>query len=764
MQSLVKASPEICMTSYILHKVNLLIRSRILAGFLGLGLFLCSYDSGFAKERPSISMSKAEGQAIRENLDKLPLLKKSFDAYKNAVESAMLQTIELPPPGEAGGYAHEKHKQNYREMQMAGVLFTITGDERYADFVKRMLEQYAVMYPTLGPHPRSFKQKPGRLFHQTLNEEVWLVNVAQAYDAVYEWLTPEDRANFEENIFQPMIHLFSVQYAEELDRIHNHGTWACAAVGMIAYVLDDKELVEKAILGTRKNGQGGFLRQLELLFSPDGYYMEGPYYIRYALRPFFLFAEAIERNEPERKIYEYRDGILRKAFYATAMTVYPNGVFPAINDASLSMDIADIGPTIAGNLSYYRYGADENLLAIAAIQDRVILNGAGLKVAEDFGNGENVAPLNWSSVELRDGHDGERGGLGILRTGQGREQTMLLMKYGVHGKGHGHFDKLHFIFYDQYRTVVPDYGFARWINMEPKFGGRYTAENNSFAKQTIAHNTVVVDQASQNSGKRQQADERWGERHFFDGGDGDVQAVSAFANDAYPGVDMQRTMLLVNDPLLEHPVVVDLFRLTSESDHQYDYPLYFNGQIVTLPDGIKAHADQLAPLGADNGYQHIWNVGSGSSDTDIRFSWFDGNRYYSVISAPSPGTEVFVGRTGANDPDFNLRSQQMVMLRRNAANHLFASVIEPHGYFNEAREQTRDARSVIQSVNIEGSNETASVITVRGKRDLQWQIMIRNSETASKKTRVVFSGKEYEWEGNYKLIRQQAAEEEMSKK
>jgi hypothetical protein len=82
------------------------------------------------------------------------------------------------------------------------------------------------------------------------------------------------------------------------------------------------------------------------------------------------------------------------------------------------------------------------------------------------------------------------------------------MKYGVHGEGHGHFDKLHFIFFDSGREVVPDYGFSRWINIEPKFGGRYLPENDSYAMQTIAHNTVVVDQTSQNSAKESSSTNR----------------------------------------------------------------------------------------------------------------------------------------------------------------------------------------------------------------------------------------------------------------
>ncbi len=712
-------------------------------------LLIMANTVGYTKAHPCLTITTQEAAEIRDAAGKYPLLDKSFQNFHQNMQTALDRPIEVPPPGEAGGYEHEKHKQNYREMYQAGILFAITGESRYPEFIKAMLNKYAEMYPTLGPHPRSMKQKPGKLFHQTLNEEVWLMHVAIAYDCIYNWLTPEDRQRFEKNIFRPMIHLFSVEHAEEFNRIHNHGTWATAAVGMMAYVMDEPELVEKALYGTEKDGNGGFLQQMDLLFSPDGYYMEGPYYIRYALRPFFLFAEAIERNEPQRKIYEYRDQILKKAYYATAQTIFPNGVFPPINDASKSMDIADVGPMIANDLTYFRYGADENLLAIAKLQDRVLLNKSGLAIAKRFGDGSAVTELNWQSVEFRDGYDGQRGGLGILRTGSGADQTMLLLKYGVHGKGHGHFDKLHFIFYDQHREVIPDYGFARWINMEPKYGGRYTKENGTFAKQTIAHNTVVVDGQSQNNGSRSKADKHWAERHFFDGNGGDIQAISANANQQYPDVRMQRTMLLLRDERLEHPIVIDLFRIKSATEHQYDYPIYFNGQLVTTSLNLDVQTAALQPMGSENGYQHLWNVANATGAEPITVTWVDGQRYYSMIAAGAPGTELILGRIGANDPDFNLRAEQVILLRRQAGDHLFAAVIEPHGYFNEAREQSRDARSVIESVKVIGHNDQASVIEITGKRGIKWQVMVNNSTPTTGEKNVNFNGQDYRWQGNY---------------
>jgi hypothetical protein len=405
---------------------------------------------------------------------------------------------------------------------------------------------------------------------------------------------------------------------------------------------------------------------------------------------------------------------------------------------------------LANDLAYSRYGQDPRLLGVATRQDAVVLNGAGLQVAKDHAALPAAPVMSWGSVQFTDGPDGKQGGLGILRAGKGQDQSVLLMKYGVHGEGHGHFDKLHFIFFDQNREVVPDYGFGRWINIEPKFGGRYLPEGRAYAMQTIAHNTVVVDETSQNRGDRAEADKVSGQRHFFHGSSGAVQAMSARANDHYPGVDMQRTMFLIQDERLEYPAVVDLYRLNSDREHQYDYPIHYNGQMMTTNLEYEAARSQMSALGKTSGYEYVWQEAQGTTNQPFSFTWLDGSRYYSLITSGTPGSEVLLGRTGANDPNFNLRSEPMVVVRRKAQDHLFASVIQPHGYFNEARELSRNARPSIEQVRVIGHDARASVAEVTGPAGLRWIVMINNgpaSETA--RHSVSFGGQKYEWTGNY---------------
>jgi hypothetical protein len=546
-----------------------------------------------------------------------------------------------------------------------------------------------------------------------------------------------------------MAEWLSSEHAEEFDRIHNHGTWATASVGMLGYVIGDTSYVNRALWGTKRDKSGGFVRQLDLLFSPDGYYMEGPYYVRYALMPFFHFAEAVHRRQPSVGIYAYRDSILKKALYSAVRTAYPNGVFPPINDASRTMSIVSPEVVLAVDVAMQRYGADPNLLGAAAIQNTVTLNGAGLAVARAV-----AAPgderMSFGSVEFTDGHDGLRGGLGILRSGAGRDATMLLMKYGVHGQGHGHFDKLHFTFFDGGREVVPDYGFARWINVEPKFGGRYLPENDSYAMQTIAHNTVVVDQTTQNEADERRDEAVWPDRHFFETSDPNAQAMSARADKFYPGVGMQRTMLLLRDARLPHAVALDVYRLTSAAERTYDYPLHFRGQLVTTNARLAAATAERRALGTRYGYEHLWGEASGRTDSTVRLTWLDGNRYYSATTSGAPGTEVLLARTGAADPSFNLIVEPLMIVRRRAADHVFASVIEPHGYWNEMEERSVDARGSIEGVRVVGASSEGTVVEVAGKNGLRWTVMVANGPASGTARRsVTFGGRTYSWTGNF---------------
>jgi oligo-alginate lyase len=705
--------------------------------------------------RTSLVLTQKDIVSMKDGLKKYPLFTKSFNETQAIVENALLHPIDVPVPKDAAGYTHERHKKNYREMQMAGVLYQVTGEKRYAIFVRDMLLQYAKLYPTLKRHPEALGNDGGRLFWQTLNETVWLVNTAQAYDCIYTWLKPQERATIEQNVFRQIAKFFIEEQISTLDRIHNHGTWMVASIGMLGYVLHDQNLVDIALYGTKKDHSAGFLKQLELLFSPDGYYTEGAYYARYAILPFFVFAQAIEHNQPELKIFDYRNQILKKALLAVFQQSYSNGALIPINDALKEKNFRSEELVFALDLTYQMYGKEKNLLSLVWQQNAVSLNGAGLAVARDLAENQNVPDFSYRSVEFSDGANGDEGGLGLLRSGTLTDQSFLVMKYTAQGMGHGHFDKLNYLYYDKGREIIQDYGSARFVNVDPKFGGRYLSENTSWAKQTVAHNTVVVDEQSHFKGVYEIAKLKHADRHFFNVSNPDFQVMSAKCSTAYDGIAFQRTMALVRDKKLSKPVVIDVFRIAADKEHQYDLPFYYLGQFISTNVNYTPFTKARTILGSEHGYQHLWKVAEGTANTELRFTWLNGGRFYSLISAADSTTQVFFTQIGASDPDFNLRNESGIMLRLRAKDHVFASVIEPHGLFDPENEISAGAKSTIQSVQVVASTDEGTIVQISGSSSLNWIMMIANGVASeTQQHSMIVDGTTYQWIGNASLQKQ----------
>ena len=709
-----------------------------------------------------ISFEEAAVYCVKE-LGKDSLMGRSLEQERQQLESYIKAPIEVPGHGEAGGYEHNRHKQNYIHMDIAGRLYLITEDERYRDYVRNMLVAYAEVYPTLELNVSRDTNPPGRLFHQTLNENMWMLYASCAYSCIHHTLSDSERELIEKDLFREMINMFVDTYAHDFDIVHNHGLWAVAGVGICGYAIQDQEAVDQALYGLKGDSvSGGFLAQLAQLFSPDGYYMEGPYYHRFSLRPIYLFAEAIERRQPDIGIYQFNDSVIKTTTYALMSTAFPDGVLPALNDSSKTMDIKDEGVLIATSMCFMRYGEDPNLLGMAQHQDKVWIHASGGQLSQKVEQADAIPAFNWGSLLLSDGPKGEKGGLSILRhRDKADKDTMALLWFGQHGSDHklhsaldhGHFDGLHLNVFNQGQEVLHDYGFGRWVNVEPKFGGRYIPENKSYCKQTIAHNTVVVDQTSQNKGDTATAEARWGEKHFFVTDKPELQATSAIVRNYYEGVDMQRSVIVAELEDIENPVVIDLFRTMTDEEHVYDYPVHYTGQIIRTDFDYETQPT-LKPLGEDNGYQHLWHVANGKADQGTLFSWLQGHSYYSLISSATENSEVIFARTGANDPDFNLRSEPVLILRQKGKSHLFANVLETHGYFNESIEASVNARGQISRVEVVGMNDTASVVRLHrqdGQSDTFAVSNLTNGEQDGAHS-VSFAGQTFEWTGPVALI------------
>lgn len=671
---------------------------------------LMFWQANVLAAHPNLVITSEDVQKMRKAIAQPGRFSEAYESLKLKVDAQMALPIKVPVPKDGGGgYTHEVHKKNYQLMFNTGLIYQLSQDTKYANFVGDMLLSYAQLYPTLDVHPQRKvnSQNPGKLFWQSLNEAVWLVHTIQAYDLIHDALQETDIQQIEQQLLKPVAIFLSEGQPSTFNKIHNHGTWATAGVGMAGFVMDEPEWVQKALYDLDKSGKGGFLRQLDELFSPQGYYNEGPYYQRYALMPFVTFAKAIENNEPDTKIFEYRDGVLLKAIDTTIQLSY-NGLFFPINDAIKSKGIDTIelvhGVTVA-------YGLTQNpgLLDIAQQQGQIVLSGDGLKVARALDAGL-TQPYQFDSVAFGDGNDGKQGAFVVMRSlsegGESQdanEASVAVFKPAAQGLGHGHFDKLTWQFYDAGNEIVSDYGAARFLNVEAKYGGRYLPENKSYAKQTIAHNTVVVDETSHFDGDVKIGNANHPTLNFFESSQfGSV--TSGEISTAYDGVILERTLALVNLADVEQNIVLDLFKVKSKQKHQLDLPVHYQGQLIDTSFDLNANTSVLKALGKTNGYQHLWLKGDALPEAGIaQVSWLNNNgRFYTQTSLVD-GNEAFLfTQIGANDPNFNLRNEQAFIRRvTNSKQHTFVSVLEPHGEYNPGKEYTVQASSQITGLSYE---------------------------------------------------------------
>lgn len=194
------------------------------------------FSAAGAPHRPCLLLTQDGVAALRAEMGKNPLVDKAFAQAKAVADKAVSEPVVVPQPLDVGGgYSHEKHKENYMQMYQAGVVYQLTGEKKYAEFVRRMLLDYAEIYPDLSLHPARFTKTPGKIFYQVLNEAVWLTFTANAYDCVYDHIPAAERERIETRLFRPMVEFMENGVPDNyraFNSMHNFGTWMAAGTGM----------------------------------------------------------------------------------------------------------------------------------------------------------------------------------------------------------------------------------------------------------------------------------------------------------------------------------------------------------------------------------------------------------------------------------------------------------------------------------------------------------------------------------------------------
>lgn len=729
-----------------------------------------------AQEHPNLILTVEDVAAMQSSIGGTPLFDRSYEEAKKLVDEEILLGINVPLPKDlAGGYTHERHRANFLTMQKAGVLFQLTEDEKYAVYIRDILLEYAKLFPTFEKHPQDRSYARGKFFWQCLNDANWLVYTIQAYDNIYDWLDKKIKSKLNAELFRPYAEYISVQNPQFFNRVHNHSTWGNAAVGMVGLVIDDQELVEWSLYGLdaeipedrlidddggaiqlENQKDAGFFAQLDHSFTPDGYYTEGPYYQRYAMYPFLIFAQALENEIPDLAIFKYREGLLINAVYVLIDLSNDKGEFFPFNDAQKKMSLSSRELILAISMAYDYGTKDPSLLSLIENQGAVPLNASGLTAAQAIEEGK-AKKYKKKSRLLFDGQNGDEGAIAVLRSNKPGDAT-LVMKYAKHGMGHGHFDQLGFSLYDEGNEVFQDYGAARWVNIKHKDGGGYLKENKTWAKQTVAHNSIVINRTSQYGAKVKLADENHGNHVLFDTLNKQVKVISAENETAYDAWTISRTMAMIQIDELEKPLVLDFVGIASKSEGTghaaIDIPLYYVGELMSTNVELKKEAS-LKSLGESFGYQHLWKEAEAVvvGEENFKMTWFNGESFYSLTSATQAGDKILFTRIGANDPNYNLRAEPGLIINRKAENSTFVQAYEMHGTYNYSTEIPDNSFSSVNSLKILDQSKDYYVLEIALKEGVNYGFCLWKGANGNEAHTLTVNGTKLSWEGPYYLYK-----------
>jgi len=403
--------------------------------------------------------------------------------------------------------------------------YRLSGKRMYAEKAASILKAYADKYLSYPMHDNQGResQSGARVYSQTLDESIWLIDLAWTYDLIRDsdLLTDQDRAHIERDLLYASA--ITVTRAN-MGITQNIQTWILGAEAAVGFTLDDKTLIDKALHGPR-----GLHEQMQQ-FVLDGFWIEGSWgYQFYAMRPITFMA--LMASKAGINLWQTEPNIGR-LFASPLGVVFPNGMLPAFNDSS------------EVNLYEHAYLFEPAYAALA--------NPALAAVARDAHRDSRFAylfgapSLDTASPPAPTSTVYPDAGYAALRA-SGSDLTVVL-KFGPHGGAHGHNDKLNQIIYARGGLMSVDPG--------THFYG--IPIHKTWDKMTVAHNTLSVDQALQKpaTGRLLQF-----ETHP------QFSAVSADAGPVYDNASLTRTTILTSDYVLE----VSSAQATDGKPHDFDW-------------------------------------------------------------------------------------------------------------------------------------------------------------------------------------------------
>jgi len=518
---------------------------------------------------------------------------------------------------------HYMHDELSRDAMLLGVAYRMTGRREYAEKAAGILKMYADKYKDY-PIIDNYGKQTGwgaRIYSQTLNESIWLIDMTFAYDLVRGAgvMSAEERRHVERDLLIPSAATVVRGHKEPTLNIQS---WINGAQASVGFELGEKALIDEAI-----DGPLGFRYQMKN-YVHEGFWLEGAWgYQFYAMRPLVVTAEIAKRHGMD--LWK-QEPALASMFIAPLGIVLPNGQLPAYND-SHEVPLYPNAPLFE---VAYENSRDPLLLTVLEHSKR------DSKEALLFGVGNlpKVADAGLKSAVFKDA------GYAMLRAK--KSDLNVVMKFGPHGGGHGHYDKLGEIVYSQGKVQAVDPG-------TQLYGLPLHKE---WDQMSVAHNTLTADEQRQAQATGKLI--AWKDEPGF-------VAVTADAGKVYPFAEMTRSVLVTD----EYALQLDTAKSTDGKPHRFDFNYHNFGRQQLA---VKMAAYTGFPNA--NGYGHLENTEKGETSGEIVSRFENEGTTMTLVIAGGMASEVFQGVAPGPHPAVK---QPFVIVRRTGEDVRFVSLLVP---------------------------------------------------------------------------------------
>lgn len=567
------------------------------------------------------------------------------------------------------------HNRNFIKMLYCAKAYVITGDEKFAEFVKKVLLGYAERYKKYPHHnnrtPAGVKKRSragAHIYEQTLNEAAIAASkIGPAYDMVRnsKAFTAQDKKTIKDNLILPMLRNIDQNKAGK----SNWQSWHNAAMITLGIAFEEPEWIDKGI-NAPKNG---FRSQMKTSITDDGLWYEGSMgYHYYALAALVYSAQALEGTN----IDLWHSPELVKMLKVPVLYAMPDGTQPRFNDSVKSH------PKFTSAVGESAWAALKDLQLISMLPKNPswdsIRYGRDPKKFVD-----RKRPLLGSTLLKDSGHT-------ILRR-DGAKGLVAAFSFAPYHGFHSHFDIMSFVLF----------GYGKELGVDP---GRATSQayrlpiHKFWYKGTISHNAVLVDFKAQKGATKS-------ELLFFEH-NADYTAVAAKTSTAYPGITQTRLLALTDYYLL----VIDILKADKPSIFSWVY--HNEGQKVSAGSSMKI-AD-IAKLGS--GFNYIRDTRSGINENLAKFKFTDDKVNLLLYVAAHGKLKLLTG----NGPKGRVTERVPLAIVSNADKKLkisFAAVLEPLKSGEEKKISNVELEEKAGSIIIKVSHNNGSdIFKYNGKK------------------------------------------------